>query len=30
MEFAEWIGEFRLMSRLQEKAEILRDIRIEN
>jgi len=30
MEFAEWIGEFRLLSRLQEKAEILRDIRIEN
>ena len=30
MEFAEWIGEFRFLMRLQEKAETLRDIRIEN
>jgi len=30
MEFAEWIGEFRLLARLREKAAILRDIRIEN
>lgn len=30
MEAAEWIGEYRLLGRLREKAEILRDIRIEN
>ena len=30
MEFAEWIGELRLLRRLQEKAETLRDIRVEN
>ena len=30
MDFAEWIGEVRLMERLQEKAETLRDIRFEN
>ena len=30
MEFAEWIGEFRLLGRLREKAETLRNIRIEN
>jgi hypothetical protein len=30
MDFAEWIGEIRLMERLQEKAETLRDIRFES
>ena len=30
MDFAVWIGEIRLMKRLQEKAETLRDIRFEN
>jgi hypothetical protein len=30
MEFSEWIGEFRLLIRLREKAETLRNIRIEN
>lgn len=29
MDFAEWIGEIRLVERLQEKAETLRDIRFE-
>lgn len=27
LEFAEWIGEYRLLERLKEKADILRDIR---
>lgn len=30
MDFAEWVGEIRLLERLQEKAETLRDIRFEN
>jgi len=30
MDFAEWIGEFRLLERLKEKAETLRDIRFAN
>jgi hypothetical protein len=30
MELAEWIGEYRLLGRLREKAATLRDIRIEN
>ena len=30
MDFAEWIGEIRLMERLQEKAETLRGIRFES
>jgi hypothetical protein len=30
MDFAEWIGEVRLVKRLQEKAETLRDIQVEN
>jgi hypothetical protein len=30
LELAEWIGESRLLARLREKAEVLRDIRIEN
>ena len=30
MDFAEWVGEIRLLARLQEKAETLRDIRFEN
>jgi len=30
MDFAEWIGEIRLLERLQEKAETLRDIRFES
>lgn len=30
MDFAEWIGEFRLLERLREKAETLRGIRFEN
>lgn len=29
IELSEWVGEFRLLKRLQEKAETLRDIRIE-
>lgn len=27
LDFAEWIGEYRLLERLKEKANILRDIR---
>ena len=30
MDFAEWIGEFRLVERLREKANTLRDIQIAN
>lgn len=30
LEFAEWIGEYRLLERLQEKAETLREIRLGN
>jgi len=30
MDFAEWIGEIRLIERLQEKAVTLRDIRFES
>ena len=30
MDFAEWIGEIRLLERLQEKAETLKDIRLES
>jgi hypothetical protein len=30
MDFAEWIGEIRLVERLQEKAETLRDIQFES
>lgn len=30
MDFAEWIGEFRLLGRLREKAETLRDIQFAN
>ena len=30
MEFAEWIGETKLLERLREKAQTLRDIRIAN
>lgn len=30
LEFAEWIGEFRLLTRLQEKADILRGIEFAN
>ena len=30
MDFAEWIGEFRMLERLREKAETLRDIRFAN
>ena len=30
LDFAEWIGEFRLLERLREKAETLRDIRFAN
>ena len=30
MDFAEWIGELRLLERLQEKMETLKDIRFEN
>jgi hypothetical protein len=30
MEFAEWIGESRLIKRLQEKADTIREIRFEN
>jgi len=30
MDFAEWIGESRVLERLREKAETLRDIRFAN
>ena len=30
MEFAEWIGEFRMLKCLREKAEALRDIKFAN
>ncbi len=30
LEFAEWIGEYRLLERLQEKIETLREIRFGN
>ena len=30
LEFGEWIGESRLLERLQEKADTLREIRIAN
>ena len=30
MDFAEWIGEFRMLERLREKADTLRDIRFAN
>jgi phage shock protein A len=30
LEFAEWIGEYRLLERLQEKADTLREIRFAN
>jgi len=30
MDFVEWIGEFRLLERLREKAETLKDIRFAN
>ena len=30
MDYAEWIGEYRLLERLREKAETLRDIRFAN
>ena len=30
LEFAEWIGEYRLLERLQEKADTLREIRFGN
>ena len=30
LDFAEWIGELRLLERLREKAETLRDIRFAN
>jgi phage shock protein A len=30
LEFAEWIGEYRLLERLQEKAETLREIQLGN
>jgi hypothetical protein len=30
LDFAEWIGEIRMVKRLQEKAETLRDIRFES
>jgi hypothetical protein len=30
MDYAEWIGEYRLLQRLREKAETLRDIRFAN
>lgn len=30
LQFAEWIGEVRLLERLQEKADILREIRFAN
>ena len=30
MDLAEWIGEIRLMKKLQEKAETLREVQFEN
>jgi len=30
LDFDEWIGEFRLLARLQEKADTLKDIRFAN
>lgn len=30
LDFIEWIGEFRLLERLNEKADTLRNIRFEN
>lgn len=30
LDFAEWIGEYRLLERLREKADTLRDIRFAN
>ena len=30
LEFAEWIGEYRLLERLREKADTLREIRFAN
>jgi len=30
LEFAEWVGEVRLLERLKEKADILREIRFAN
>ena len=30
LEFAEWIGEYRLLERLQEKADTLREIQFAN
>ncbi len=30
LDFAEWIGEFKMLERLREKADTLRDIRFAN
>jgi phage shock protein A len=30
LQFDEWVGEYRLLERLREKADILRDIRFAN
>ena len=30
LDFAEWVGEYRLLERLREKAETLQNIHIEN
>ena len=30
LDFAEWIGEFKMLTRLREKVDTLRDIRFEN
>jgi hypothetical protein len=30
MEYIDWIGEFRMLSRLMEKADVLKSIQIEN
>jgi hypothetical protein len=30
LEFAEWIGESRMLARLREKAETIKEIRFEN
>ncbi|MFC1867615.1 hypothetical protein ACFL0H_05715 [Thermodesulfobacteriota bacterium] len=30
LDFAEWVGEFRMLERLREKADTLRDIRFAN
>lgn len=30
LEFSEWVGEYRMLERLKEKAEILREVHFAN